>query len=55
MTFTMRSGHRVCALPLGSGQMEFTTRNPDGEVISTVTLSDASASLTLRSLEVNAR
>lgn len=55
VTFTMPSGHRVRAFEMGGGQTEFTTSNPDGEVISSVTLSDASAALTLRSLEANAR
>jgi hypothetical protein len=55
MTFTMPSGHRVRAVPLDDRQTQFETRGPDGEVISNVTLADASAALALRSLEANSR
>jgi hypothetical protein len=55
MTFTMPSGHRVRALPLGGSAFEFTTQNGQGQVISTVRQSGYPALRTLAALEVSAR
>jgi hypothetical protein len=55
MTFTMPSGHRVRALPLGGSAFEFTTQNGQGQVISTVRQSGSPALRTLAALEVSAR
>ncbi|MCI3271041.1 hypothetical protein [Streptomyces cylindrosporus] len=55
MVFNLASGSRVTVFDVGGGSKEFTTRNADGDVVSTVILGAAYANRTVADLEANAR
>lgn len=54
-TFTLRTGHTVTATRARTGRVEFTTANPQGEVISTVQHSLADSVPLLKRLHCDAR
>ncbi|WP_328546769.1 hypothetical protein [Streptomyces platensis] len=51
--FKLTSGHRVRTTPVADGKTEFETRNPEGEIVSTVVLPLEEAQELISILRIN--